>query len=382
MSAGQLKQFLITAAKLGVSAVLIAYLAWRASGDDQFQSLLERPKDWSVLVLALPICLLAVTATILRWHFLIWALGLKFTVRETLRAGFLAYLANLLPLGLVAGDSLKAVMLIHRNPRRKTEAVAAVLVDRVLGLFALLLLAAIASLFLPAEQIARLAPRDQLFVQRLCWVVQGTSLLSTLGLVVMLIPAVTRSGLWDKLEHAPLVGRVLHKLVGAMRAYRQRVDLLLAAIGLSLVIHTLYVSAICLMSMSIGIPPDQQPAWGSIFVIVPPSMIAGALPIGVYEITITLLFQAISPPSAPQNMGLLIALAYRLIQISIATIGVGYWLAGRSEVRELMHEAEEQPPEAALNGDDPPPPDAPARLSLAPSHSSAGNDAAGNWPAR
>src|SRR5205823_12211888 len=103
------------------------------------------------------ICLLAVTITILRWHLLVHALGLSFTVRETLRAGFLGYLANLLPFGLVAGDSLKAVMLIHRNPRRKTEAVAAVLVDRVLGLYALLLLAAVASLLMPAEQLIRWA---------------------------------------------------------------------------------------------------------------------------------------------------------------------------------------------------------------------------------
>ena len=80
-------------------------------------------------------------------------------------------------------------------------------------------------------------------------------------------------------------------------------------------------------------------------------MIAGALPIGFYEVAITLLFRAASPPGAPPNMGLLIALAYRLIQISIATIGVGYWIAGRNEVRELLHEAEKLPPTTALHSD-------------------------------
>jgi hypothetical protein len=73
-------------------------------------------------------------------------------------------------------------------------------------------------------------------------------------------------------------------------------------------------------------------------------MIAGALPIGAYEVTITLLFRAVAPAGAPPNMGLLIALACRLIQICIATIGLVYWLAGRQEVEELMHEAEELPP--------------------------------------
>jgi hypothetical protein len=175
-----------------------------------------------------------------------------------------------------------------------------------------------------------------------------------MGLGIMLIPAVTHSRLWDLFEHAPLIGPVLHKLVGAMRAYRQRLDLLAAAIGVSLVVHLSYVLAIVVMTNSIGIPREYRPAIGSIFVIVPPSMIAGALPIGVYEIVITLLFRAASSAGAPPNMGLLIALAYRLIQIAIATIGLGYWLAGRREVRDLMHEAQEHPPAESLADADEP----------------------------
>ena len=347
------KKFALTALKLGVSAVLIGWLAYMASNDPQFAELVAGPKNWPVLLAALPVCLAAVTITVLRWHLLIHALGLKFTVRETLRAGFLAYLANLLPMGLVAGDSLKAVMLIHRNSRRKTEAVTSVFVDRVLGLFALLLLAAIASMFLPAEQLARLEEGDRATITRLCWVVQTAALVCSSGMIVMLIPGVTHSKLWDLLEHMPLVGPVLHKLVGAMRSYRQRIDLLVAAVGMSLVIHLLYCTAILLITIGIVSNADQRPAPGSIFVIVPPSMIAGALPLGVYEATITLLFKAASPAGAPPNMGLLIGLCYRLAQICIATIGVGYWLAGRREVRELMHEAQEQPPAAELTKEEP-----------------------------
>jgi glycosyltransferase 2 family protein len=345
ISTVQTKKILSAVVKLALSVGLIGFLAYSAAQDKQFGELVARPKNWPLLACALPLCLLAVTVTILRWHLLIGALGLSFSVRETLRAGFLGYLANLLPFGLVAGDSLKAVMLIQRNPRRKTEAVASVLVDRVLGLFALLLLAAIASLFLPANQLARLAEQDRTAITRLCWCVEAAALVASVGLAVMLIPAVTRSKLWDLLEHAPLVGPILHKLVGAMRVYRQRVSLLFGAIGVSLIVHLLYVVAIAVMTASIGIAPEHRPALGSIFVIVPPSMIAGALPIGFYEVAITLLFRAASPAAAPLNMGLLIALGYRIIQILIASIGVGYWLAGRGQVRELMHEAEEQPPE-------------------------------------
>jgi uncharacterized protein (TIRG00374 family) len=327
------KRLLITLAKLAVSAALIAYLVYRAADDEQFGELVAGPKNWPLLALTLPLCLTAVTVTILRWHILVRALGLDFTVRDTLRAGFLGYLANLLPLGLVAGDSLKALALIHRNRQRKTEAVASVLVDRVLGLYALLLLAAIASLLLPAEQLARLAAADRALIVKLCWTVQAATLVSSVGLAVMLIPGVTQSRWWDVLERAPLAGRVLHKLVGAMRTYRRRVDLLLAVIGVSLVIHLCYAAVVVVMTQAIGIAPAHRPAIGSIFIIVPPSMIAGALPIGFYEVTITLLFRSASPPGAPPNMGL-----------------------GRSEVRQLVHEARALPQPGELQGDEEPAP--------------------------
>jgi hypothetical protein len=198
---------------------------------------------------------------------------------------------------------------------------------------------------LPADKIDALDEVNRATILSICTVVQIAAVVSTVGLTVMLIPAVTRSALWDRLEHAPVVGGILHKLVGAMRTYRRRLDVLLAVIVASLGIHLLYVSAVVVMTMSIGIAPEHQPPTSSTFVIVPVSMIAGALPIGVYEVCITLMFRAVAPPGAPQNLGLLIALGYRLIQICIASIGLVYWLTSRGEVKELIHEAEEHPPE-------------------------------------
>jgi Dolichyl-phosphate-mannose--protein O-mannosyl transferase len=342
------RQLVSTTLKVAFSVALIGYLGWQAYSDPRFYALAAKPKNWLVLVSALPICLTAVTVTILRWQLFVRTLGLEFTTRDTLRAGFVGYLVNLAPFGLVGGDSLKAVMLIHKNPRRKTEAVASVLVDRAIGLYALLLLAAVASLLLRQSQLDALAPDERATIVNLCRAIQTIALLSTTGLVIMLLPGVTESRLWDLLEHTPLVGAVLHRLVGAMRVYRRRVDVLLTGIGISLAIHLLYISSVAVMTTSIGIAHEHRPPLGSIFVIVPPSMIAGALPIGAYELTLNLLFRSISPAGAPPNAGLLIALAYRIFQICIASIGVVFWLTSRSEVRESIHEAQDAPPEATM----------------------------------
>jgi hypothetical protein len=347
----QTKQLIGTLIKVALSAALIGYLAWQAYHDQRFYDLAAKPKNWTVLVCALPLCLAAVTVTILRWQLFVRTLGLTFTTRDALRAGFVSYLLLLAPLGLLGGDSIKALMLIHKNPRRKTEAVASVLVDRVIGLYALLLLAAVASLFLKQSQLDALNPVELTTIVNLCRAVQTLTLVSTAGLIVMLLPGVTESRLWDRLEHTPLVGPVLHKLVGAMRVYRRRLDILLAAIGISLTIHLLYVSSIAVMATSIGIAPEHQPPLSSIFVIVPPSMIAGALPIGAYELTLNLLFRSVSPAGAPVNAGLLIALTFRIIQICISSIGMVYWLTSRSEVNEVIHEAQAAPTETLEAGE-------------------------------
>jgi glycosyltransferase 2 family protein len=343
-----LKKSLGIVVKIAFSASLLGFLGWRAYHDEQFWPLVTGPKNWLVLAAAVPVGLAAVTITILRWHMLVRTLGLEFSLREALRAGFISYLVNLMPLGLVGGDSLKAVMLIHREPRRKTEAVATVLVDRVLGLYALLLLAAIASLLLPQAQLAQLTGSDLALVRRLCLSVQLATLIGSVGLGVMLVPGVTESRLWDLLEHAPIFGPVLHKLVGAMRTYRRALDRLLAAIGFSLVIHMLYVSLIALLAVGLRVPADNRPALAMHFVIVPLAMISGALPIGAFEATLNVLYHSFAPSGSPPNMGFVLALGYRVIQILIGSIGLGYWLSGRSEVRELIHEAEELPVEQNL----------------------------------
>ncbi|MDX1945616.1 MAG: lysylphosphatidylglycerol synthase domain-containing protein [Pirellulaceae bacterium] len=349
----QLKKVLSTSLKILASAGMLGYLGVQAAGDPRFRELLAGEKNWPILICALPLCLGAVSLTILRWRLLLRTLGLEFSTHETLRAGFLGYLVNLMPFGLVGGDSLKAVMLIHRNPKRKTEAVATVVVDRVIGLYALLLLAAGASFFLPAEQVQQLAASDKAILQRLCDVVRASALISTLGLIVLLIPGITQLRAWDLVEHLPLVGGVLHKLVGAMRNYRRRVDRLLMAIFFSLGIHLLYVSSMALMTIGLGVPAAQRPAIGMIFVIVPPAMIAGALPIGAFEVVLNLLFRCVSPPGGPQNIGFLLALVYRVVQVLIASIGLAYWLTSRGEVRELLHEASDTPPEQDLAGNEP-----------------------------
>jgi uncharacterized membrane protein YbhN (UPF0104 family) len=331
----QLKQFAASLAKIGVSVALLGYLGWSASRDSRLPGLIQGPKDWSMLALALLAVLAAVLITIVRWHVLLRTLGLQFTLRESLRAGFLGYTFNFLPLGLAGADAVKAGFLIHRNPLRKTEAIATVIIDRVIGLYALLVVAGAAALMLDFDALSFRSPDDKERTIVLCRIAQYVGIGSTVVFGLMLIPGATNLALWDRLEHVAGIGPVLKKLVGAMRTYRRASGRLLLAVTMSFAVHTFYVAMVYLVGRGLCSP---QPALGAHFVFTPISMIAGALPIGTLEATLSVLYYVFSPAGVPDSQGVLIAVTYRLLQMLVAAIGVVYYLASRQEVRQLMEE--------------------------------------------
>lgn len=350
-----MKNLVPTIAKIGVSVALLGYLGWQAANATRLAptphdpthrvyilpELLAGPKDWGMLGLALLAVLFAVVITILRWHMLLRTLGLQFSLQESLRAGFVGYLFNLLPLGLAGADAVKAGFLIHRNPSRKTEAIATVVIDRIIGLYALLVMAGLGALQLDVSQLSfrpETAERDRAATQLFCTVAQFVALGSSIGFGVLLIPGVTSLKLWDRLEHIPGVGLIFKKLVAAMRTYREMPWRLVLAVMMSFAVHTLYVGMVYLAGHGLCSP---QPPLATHFAFVPIAMVAGALPIGAFEATLNALYYVFSPAGVPAIQGFLIALTYRVLQISVATIGMCYYLAGRQEVEQLMHEAED-----------------------------------------
>ena len=65
-------------------------------------------------------------------------LHLPFRLRDAFRLGFLAFLLNFVSVGAVGGDLFKAFFIARDQPGRRTEAVATVVVDRLVGFYALL----------------------------------------------------------------------------------------------------------------------------------------------------------------------------------------------------------------------------------------------------
>lgn len=333
-----MKRILISLLKFGVSFGIIAYLVERARRDGTFTPLVEQPKHWGLLGLASFAYLVAVLLSFVRWYALVRALGLQFTMRDAFRLGFLGYLFNFVSLGSVGGDLFKAVFIAREQPGFRAEAVATVMMDRILGLFMLLVLASAA--IVCTGQLAAPVPEVRIISQAtLACTVAGCA-----GFALLMASGLVRKSWLASLARLPLVGPVTDKLVSAVIAYRHEPRALAASGLLSLVIHTCCTLSVYWMALGL---PGMAPSLVDHFVIVPLALVTGALPLpvnglGALEYAIDALYQWVPAGGAlPEGRGFVVALGYRFATILAAVIAAVYYLASRREVAEVLEDAEQ-----------------------------------------
>lgn len=329
-----MKKILITLLKIAISAAILGYLVWDAHRNEVFGNLLEQPKHWGLLALALAACATAVTLTLVRWCYLVRALDLPLRMRDAFRIGFLGYLFNLAPMGIVGGDLLKGVMLARHQRGKYAEALASVFVDRIVGLYLLFVVASAAIVLTGFWHVGA--------VQWVCNLTLIVTAIGTVGVIVVLLPDRTQGRSTRWIGRLPYVGPSLLRIVDAVQMYRRRLPVLAAAAAMSIAVHSLFSLGIFFIASGLY---DQVPALRMHFVLSPLSAAAGVLPLpmGPFEFVLDrlYLYAPIAGGGAmTAGQGLVIALGYRIITVLIAAVGVCYYLSSREELAEALHEAE------------------------------------------
>ncbi len=328
------KKVLLTAAKFGVPIAIIAWLLSSIPAE-QFHELRQRPKNWPLLLAALVIVFVAVSLTFLRWHILVRALRLRFRLIDAFRLGFLGYLFNFISAGSVGGDVFRAFFIAREQPGRRAEAVATVIVDRIIGLYALLLLTS-------GVIVCTNTPPTSVELSALS---RATILLTAaggVGILMLLIPGFTSGALSEFLTGLPKIGQTLGQLITAVRIYRKRWPTVIAAILMSVFTHALFALAFFLISTALF---RQVPTLREHMIIVPLGMVAGAVPflpggLGVFELAIRELYRIVPAAANVDVSGVLVALVYRLMTILVAAIGMLVYWSSRSEVRQVLEDVE------------------------------------------
>ncbi len=203
------------------------------------------------------------------------ALDVPFRWNDAVRLGFLGYLLTFVSLGAVGGDLLKAFFVAREQPGRRIEAFATVIVDRVIGLYALLLLASTAIVFSRTSG-GPVTP----IVAALYQTILACTAAASIGFVLLLVVAGPRGTTFvDWLGRLPTIGNVLRPLAGAMQMYRRRLGVVAVSVLLGIVVQSLLVFTIWATGTALLSDP---PTLARHFMIVPVSMLTAMLPLPGY----------------------------------------------------------------------------------------------------
>lgn len=330
------KRLLLTVLKIGLSIGIIVYLVIQARNNNAFEELGKRPKNWWCLSAAAACIFFGVVITLVRWYYLVRALGIPFRLRDAFRLGFLGYLFNLAPMGIVSGDLLKAVMLAREQHGHRAAAVASIVVDRVIGLYVLFVVAS------SAIVCTGLWHSEVLRIQQICRLTFAVTAVGTLAVILPLLPFRFWERFLDWIERLPTVGRLLKRLIEAVRLYRFAIPTLLVASGMSVAVHSFISVGFYLIAAGLY---ENVHSLGTHLVITPLANATGVIPLtmGPLEVGLDYLYAKIPLADGGRmlaNQGFVVALAYRFISLLVAGVGVAYYFASRGEVAEVMHEAE------------------------------------------
>lgn len=329
-SRGSLIGQLFTWLRWPVALGLLVFLGWQ--NQEQFQQLMQNRIQWPFLVLAVLVCFAAIVLTFYRWYLLVWALGFPFTFRDALRLGFLGYLFNYVSPGAVGGDLVKAVLLVREQKERRTVAVATILLDRILGLLALLIVGACAS---------QLVGQDIQRRSEIVTVLWGGSLAGLVGLIVMLHPATPGSWWLRLLKKVPKLGTVVSDVAAAISMYQTRRRVVALTLVLSVFGHFGIISSFYFCARAIAAAADV-PGYATHLLLIPLAEIVGVIVptpggLGALEGAVQTAYQL---AGAAGGVGLLAAGAYRATTIVIAGIGGLYYFSSRRQIQRLMDTAQ------------------------------------------
>lgn len=317
-------RFLIGAAKVAVAALLIWWLV--SSGRLDLASLAHGASP-ALLLLGLLLLATAVGFQIVRWQWLLEAQGFRFGLAQVARWVWISeFFALVLP-GGAGGEAARLYYVLKNAPGSRVAALSTFVIDRALGLGALLLLGALAfGVWLAA------GGRDE---HVLAMGAASTALLAGM-LFAAVIAVAERSRTWLA---GWLPERLRAPVERAALLYLGRKEILYHGLWLSLSSHALLMAAFMVGAQIL----DTDVAWLATVQAVPLVVIANFLPIspggvGVGEAAASFLFAAFGVAN-----GALLMLIVRAWWIVIQLTGGAVYLLHRDPVAAVARPAPETP---------------------------------------
>ncbi len=215
---------------------IIAYLFSRMDLQGLNAVLRESLTRWPWLLGGAMICFVCLYIGVIRWKIILDGRGLRMAWGRVFSVFFIGQFFNAFMFGSTGGDLARAFYAAQETNHKKTEAVATVLIDRMIGLvlldfIALVMLFARAPFYInhPVTHVPAL-------------IMLGMNLLTVIGLVVLFnIHRFQHWPLFRRIANHAVIGPIFRRTFISIFFYRRKTGVLFKTILLSLIAHLLCI---------------------------------------------------------------------------------------------------------------------------------------------
>lgn len=318
-------QILLNVVRIGIGVGLLVYLG--TSGAIQWPALLGVVRAWQVTLAAFVFLLLDMVVTAWRLCVLLEPRGLHLSLGASTRLGLIGMFFNACLPGSTGGDVVKIYYAAEGNRGRRTEVATIILLDRAVGMFALMLWPLGAALFFPGL-VARVAALRAILV--------GAAIVAAGMLAGFLVCSSSRLRHSKWLEwmfrEMPL-GAYAERIFDTVYSYGNHGKALWAGVGISLVAHTMSTGIALLLAVAVN---PGGAAW-EMALLIPLGQLANTVPLtpgglGVGEAAFNQLFSL-----AGYTGGAEVLLGWRLLTILLGLVGMVFYFQGRGR---FVHSAD------------------------------------------
>ena len=326
-SAGSIKG----AVKYLIAVALLASVI--AANWSDLKKLFSRDPQPVYFAATLALMVVVIGLQYVRWFLLVRALDLPFTLAYGLRLGLVGTFYNMFLPGAIGGDFVKAYLIAKGQPARRAAAVSTVIADRLLGLFGLILYAAVVGAVCWANGNENIEKRFALKAIVVVSIVLATGFVVGYAFLNAVPAAV---GEWFRRRSS-----TLGEMWDAARRYRARPGTILICVGVSWIAHTGLIYAFHLAVQAF--PPADPILIATLpetFIIAPLGFIAQALiplpgGLGAAELTFGGLYEMLRGVEG-QAVGLAGRLTMRVAEWAIGLAGYVAYLRTKSELPTVI----------------------------------------------
>ncbi|MCX7847301.1 MAG: flippase-like domain-containing protein [bacterium] len=332
---------LINGVKIVLAVVLLAVVIWQVDWRDVRARLVALQWWWFVVAVALQWVVIAIGNH--RLQILLRALQVRLGYWRTLKYNCIGYFFNLAFPGGTGGDVVKVFYVAREAPGRGAVVVTAILLDRVMGLLAVVLIAAVALIL-----TLKTSPAFRQFLPLTC---------GLLGAAVAGVALLMTKNYWKRYSWWAVVDRytprLIRQMVRALYEYRSHKAVALLALVESVALQLI----MCVIAWCFGRALSLQMAWHLYFVIFPVVTLVLTIPVtpsglGVTEGAAAWCFKQVLG-SGGGAAGIAFMLLLRLTMLTMALAGFGCWVVPGTRVaaKELVEKTEEWGERSGLDMD-------------------------------